>query len=266
MRLYWFSGLSVVLFVCAARDASAQAAYGAAAKEAAPPAPASPGAMTGDSAPAEKSTPKFNNEGTFKVSGSAGSGAVGGGKSGSKKPATTAAGKTTKVAAKTKGAGMTAQWPGFRMTDDGGSELMVEFSQNPTTPTEHKVAGSVTYVFKGNHAIKSNNQNPLITVHFNTPVASARLMPKKGELHLVIDYRAGAAATTMSGLRASSDGDGQQFFVKFPAGTWLPKGAENDEIEPAKTKLTNTPKDAKETGASASPPKETGGAKAGPNP
>lgn len=181
--------------------------------------------MTGESTapPPPKPALKYNNEGTFKVSGSKGSGAVG-----AKSKASSDAGKGQgKSKGKGKAAtGPIAQWPGFRLTDDGGSEVMVEFSQSPSAPTEHVAAGSVTYVFKGAHVSKHNNQNPLITVHFNTPVASARLVPKKGELHLVVDLRANATAS--AGLRASSDGDGQQFFVKFPSGAWLPKGAENE--------------------------------------
>jgi hypothetical protein len=214
--------------------------------------------------------PSYNNEGVFKISGTKGSGVVGGGSAKKGTKATTAApataAKGTKVAAAKKSTAMIAQWPGFRLTDDGGSEVMVEFSQNPSSPTEHKAAGSVTYVFKGAHVIKHNNQNPLITVHFNTPVSSAKLVPKKGELHLVVDMRAAAAPTF--GLRASSDGDGQQFFVKFPSGSWLPKGAENEEMPPPPTqKLKAKGEGTKDTPpSSAPPPKTEGGAKTGPNP
>jgi hypothetical protein len=214
----------------------------------------------------ETSQPKYNNEGVFKISGTKGPGYIGGDKP--KTGGKTVAGKTTttKSAVKAKSNVNVAQWPGFRMTDDGGSEVMVEFSQNPSAPTEHKAAGTVTYIFKGAHVIKSNNQNPLLTIHFNTPVASARLTPKKGELHLVIHYRAGADAAPTSGLRASSDGDGQQFFVKFGAGTFLPKGAENEEMPPPPTqKLKNKPEKTTDTPPPTKPKSDTG-AKTGPNP
>ncbi len=262
MRKSLLAGLAFVASVGSTADASAQAAYGAAAKNATPPAPPSPGVMTGEAAPpAPKPEIKFNNEGTFKVSGSKGSGAVGGAKPKASSDAGKAKGAATGKG-KVKETGNIAQWPGFRLTDDGGSEVMVEFSQTPTAPTEHVAAGSVTYVFKGAHVSKHNNQNPLLTVHFNTPVASARLVPKKGELHLVVDLRANATAS--SGLRASSDGDGQQFFVKFPSGTWLPKGAENDPMPPAPTQKLKAKGEG--TPAKTAPATEPAGAKTGPNP
>ncbi len=241
MRSYVWALLSVALGL-PARDASAQAAWGAAAKNAAPPPP--------------------NAKGSGAVSGTTE-------KKKKKKDAAAATATTTKVAKVTKKtSGNVAQWPGFRLTEDGGSEVMVEFSSNPASPTEHRAAGSVTYVFKGAHVIKSNNQNPLITVHFNTPVISARLVPKKGELHLVVDMRPGATATPLFGLRASADGDGQQFFVKFPSGSWLPKGAENEEIGPAPAqKLDNKSEKSKnENSASDAKPKTESGGKTGPAP
>jgi hypothetical protein len=247
--------LSIGLGLVAAKDASAQAAWGEAAKNAAPPAPPPPGA-TGE----EKKPANYNIEGTFKVSGSMGSGAVSVAKTKAKKEPASAA----KIGAK-KPSGNVAQWPGFRLTDDGGSEVMVEFSSNPTAPTEHRAAGSVTYVFKGAHVIKSNNQNPLITVHFNTPVSSARLVPKKDELHLVVDLRAGANAAPVFGMRAASDGDGQQFFVKFASGAWLPKGAENAEIAPAPTQKLKADGSAKPAASTTTPKTESGG-KTGPAP
>jgi hypothetical protein len=249
------------------------------------PAPAPPTTKTAPAAepkkdeakPAEGSeptAPKYNNEGVFKISGTKGSGVVGGAKT--KAPAATAGANTKTAKAGTASAKKTAanvaQWPGFRLTEDGGSEVMVEFSSNPASPTEHKAAGSVTYVFKGAHVIKHNNQNPLLTVHFNTPVMSAKLVPKKGELHLVVDMRPGANAAPTMGMRASSDGDGQQFFVKFPSGSWLPAGAENEEIGPAPTQKlkakgsgeTTEKKDAPPT--TTTTPKTESGGKTGPAP
>jgi len=203
------------------------------------PSPATPkkdetSAPAKDGKPSDGSeAPKFNNEGVFKVSGTPGSGNVGG-----KKP--TAATTVGKKVAKVSNA-IVAEWPGFRNTPDGGSEVMVEFSKAMVSPSEHKAAGTITYVFKGAHVIKSNNQNPLLTVHFNTPVLSARLVPKKGELHLVIDLRPGVDAIPGAGMRAGAEAGGQQFFVKFPAGSYLPKNDEADDDYVKKSKKTVTP-------------------------
>ncbi|MBI2393425.1 MAG: hypothetical protein HYV09_27825, partial [Deltaproteobacteria bacterium] len=236
------------------------------------PAPAAPG-KADEKKPAEDKEPAFNNEGVFKISGSKGPGIVGapkGSKAGKGAPSGKAAPGTKVGKAKTSTA-IVAQWPGFRMTEDGGSEIVVEFSKNPLSPTQHPAAGSLSFVFKGAHVIKSNNQNPLITVHFNTPIASARLVPHKGELHLKIDFRPGVSVAPVSGLRASSDGDGQQFFVKLPAGAWLPKGAENEEMPPPPTqKLKGKGKGeggkAEQEEPSAPPPKTESGSKTGPTP
>ena len=62
----------------------------------------------------------------------------------SKSPAAATASKKKKVAkAPKKDAANVAQWPGFRVTDDGGSEVIVEFSSKPSAPTEHRAAGSL---------------------------------------------------------------------------------------------------------------------------
>jgi hypothetical protein len=180
---------------------------------------------------------KYNNEGVFKVSGAKGPGYVG---KGAKTTGAKTAGPTNvgKKVAKVSNV-IVAEWPGFRNTVDGGSEVMVEFSKPIVAPTEHKAAGTITYVFVGAHVIKSNNQNPLLTMHFNTPVLSARLVPKKGELHLVIDLRPGVDAPPGSGIRVGAEAGGQQFFVKFPAGSYLPKDDLDDE--PIKKGVKKTP-------------------------
>jgi len=243
---------------------------GAPPKAAPKPAPAkpTPAPKGGEEAKTEeeKKDLKYNNEGVFKMSGSKGPGVVGGA-GGAKKKTTGAAAAPAK--GKAASTAIVANWPGFRMTEDGGSEVIIEFSKATTAPSEHKAAGSLTYVFKGAHVLKTNNKNPLITVHFNTPVASVRLVPKKGELHLIIDYRAGADAAAASGMRAGSEGGGQQFFVKFPSGTWLPKGEGSEAMPPPPTqKLKSKGKgDAGDKGETPAPKKpESGGSKTGPSP
>ncbi len=263
----------LVLALSTPDDAHAQAAWGDAAKKAAPPAPATPGAMTGSNAgsgggSAAPSKP-VNNEGTSKVSGSSGSGAVTNGSKPKAKAAPKAKSAVAQAKVKPASTKLVAQWPGFRLTEDGGSEVMIEFSNPPTVPTEHRAKGSVTYVFKGAALAKANNQNPLITVHFNTPVAAARLVPKKGELHLVVEMRPGADAAPTSALRASSDGDGQQFFVHFPAGVWLPKGADEELIAPAPTQKVKAKGSDDGAGTAKPAPATTppsSGSKTGPNP
>jgi hypothetical protein len=167
---------------------------------------------------AEPSTPAVNNEGVFRISGSKGTGkatAKGTGKAAPKKPVEQ---------------GLIAQWPGFHLTSDGGSEVMVEFSKTLPAPTEHRAKGSITYVFKGARITKHNNSNPLVTVHFNTPIAVARLVPKGADVHLVIELRGGAEALPTTGIRAGTEGAGAQFFAKFAPGHFIDEAAEGDEV------------------------------------
>ena len=84
--------------------------------------------------------------------------------------------------------------PGFEQTPDGGSRLFVALSQQVPVE-EHKAQGSITYVLKGASARVRNNTNALVTVHFNTPVTKARLVPHGKDLHFVIDLRAAATPT-----------------------------------------------------------------------
>jgi hypothetical protein len=91
-------------------------------------------------------------------------------------------------------AGPTATLPGFEQTADGGSRLFVHLTQQ--VPVEERRAqGSITYVLRGAHVRVRNNTNALVTVHFNTPVSRARLVPQGNDLLFVVDLRANVAPT-----------------------------------------------------------------------
>ena len=74
-------------------------------------------------------------------------------------------------------------------------------------------------MLKGAYVDKRNNYNPLVTVHFNTPVTSARLVPHGGDLWFVVDLR--AAVTPTVTLDATKDG-GSMLRIDFPKGDYLP--------------------------------------------
>lgn len=93
-----------------------------------------------------------------------------------------------------KHAGPVVNLPGFEQTGDGGSRLFVALSQQVPVE-EHKAQGSITYVLKGASPRVHNNTNALVTVHFNTPVSKARLVPHGNDLHFVVDLRAAATPT-----------------------------------------------------------------------
>jgi hypothetical protein len=113
--------------------------------------------------------------------------------------------------------GPVATLPGFEMLAEGGSRLFVELSQ--TVPVdERKVRGSVTYVLHGAHVTVHNNTNPLVTVHFNTPVASARLVPSGRDLLFVVSLRADASPT----WKINPGKEGSSILtVDFPKGSYV---------------------------------------------
>lgn len=97
-------------------------------------------------------------------------------------------------AAPRRAGGPQATFPGFEQLPDGGSRLFVQLSH--TVPVEERRAqGSVTYVLKGAHLRVNNDANALVTVHFNTPVFRARLMPSGNDLLFVLEMRSAASPT-----------------------------------------------------------------------
>ena len=70
----------------------------------------------------------------------------------------------------------------------------------------------------GAHVDRFNNYNPLVTVHFNTPVTSARLVPHGQDLWFVIDLRANVQPTVA--MDAAKDG-AAMMRIEFPKGEYL---------------------------------------------
>jgi hypothetical protein len=111
-----------------------------------------------------------------------------------------------------------AVMPGFEMLADGSSQLYVELTK-PVQYDTKTSRGAIVYVLKGAHADKRNNFNPLVTVHFNTPVTSARLVPHGKDLWFVVDLRASVQPSVT--MDAAKDG-GAVLRIGFPSGTYLP--------------------------------------------
>ncbi|MCA9645988.1 MAG: hypothetical protein H6718_33390 [Polyangiaceae bacterium] len=85
-----------------------------------------------------------------------------------------------------------ATFPGFRMLQDGSSEVSVWLSKKVSVDVR-KAERSVTLVLSETYVRWTTNTYPLITTHFNTPLSSARLKRgKKGETLLVLTLREAA--------------------------------------------------------------------------
>jgi hypothetical protein len=125
--------------------------------------------------------------------------------------------------ARYRSSGPVVTMPGFEQTSDGGSRFFVQLSQ--TVPVEERRAqGSITYVLKGASPRVWNNTNALVTVHFNTPVSRARLVPQGRDLLFVVDLRAAATPTWKVNEGENKTATLQ---IDFPKGDFLPApGAE----------------------------------------
>jgi hypothetical protein len=134
-----------------------------------------------------------------------------------------------------KGNASSLALPGFETMGDGSTRLFVELSRPVTYDTKVSgvsgVSGStITYVLKGARAGRRNNTNPLVTVHFNTPVTSARLVPHGHDLWFVVQLRAKVQpAVTMD---AAKDGT-VVMRIEMPKGDYLPAGAQTGDAKAA---------------------------------
>jgi hypothetical protein len=108
--------------------------------------------------------------------------------------------------------------PGFETLADGSTRLFVELTK-PIAYETRTAKGSVTYVLKGARIVRRNNTNPLVTVHFNTPVTSARLVPHGHDLWFVVALRASVAPTVS--MDAGKDGSAVMH-IEMPKGQYLP--------------------------------------------
>jgi hypothetical protein len=121
-----------------------------------------------------------------------------------------------------------ASMAGFESLPDGSTRLFVELSK--PVAYETRAAGSTfTLVLKEVRVGRRNDRNPLVTVHFNTPVTSARLTPHGRDLWLVVDLRANVHATvTMANTDATADAAGRDTSGATSGGTTVrvgfPKG------------------------------------------
>jgi hypothetical protein len=111
--------------------------------------------------------------------------------------------------------------PGFETLGDGSTRVFVQLPKEVKygEVAARRGGATVTYVLKDVRVDKRNNFNPLVTVHFNTPVTSARLVPHGKDLWLVVALRAKVQPT--AALQPAKDG-GSVFQLDFPKGDYLP--------------------------------------------
>jgi hypothetical protein len=119
--------------------------------------------------------------------------------------------------------------PGFETLGDGSTRLFVDLSK-PVSYETKTSKGTVTYVLKGARVARRNSYNPLVTVHFNTPVTNARLVPHGRDLWFVIQLRAKVDLSVT--MDAGKDGSAVMR-IDLPKGSYLPAPASDSSGTPS---------------------------------
>ena len=115
--------------------------------------------------------------------------------------------------------GVWVTWPGFTMREDGGSRIFLQTTVAVDYVVEKKKKNKKRIVIKLKDARVhlSNNRNPLITTHFNTPIKRAALKKRKKSLDLIIELKTPAQHK----ISQTTDPDGYHYlFIDFPEGDY----------------------------------------------
>ena len=110
-------------------------------------------------------------------------------------PRATTAATNTRLVAHTLGAGSARLMStGFRLTKDGGSEIVIQTSAEVTLEERSTATGSV-FVVKNCRVQRSNDRRPLDTRFFDSPVTGVTLKEHGGDLEISVALRGAATAT-----------------------------------------------------------------------
>ncbi len=121
-------------------------------------------------------------------------------------------------------AGTWVTWPGFIMREDGGSRLFLQTTVTVDYKIEKKKKRYIVKL-KDANVYLSNNRNPLVTTHFNTPVNRAYLKKRRKAIELVIELRVKQSPE----ITQSVDQDGYHYlFIDFNPGNY-PKTEDRTE-------------------------------------
>jgi len=96
--------------------------------------------------------------------------------------------ETNRTGARTSGQAV-VNAPAFQMLRDGSSKVYVQVHGVPKV-TQITTRSGVTFVLSDSRVPINNNRHALLTNHFNTPVADARLAQFHNDVHLRVDLRA----------------------------------------------------------------------------
>jgi hypothetical protein len=115
--------------------------------------------------------------------------------------------------------GVWVTWPGFTMREGGSSRIFLQ----TTGAVEYKIEKAkkakkrIVIKLKDARVHLSNNRNPLVTTHFNTPAKRVSLKKWKKSLNLVIELK----VSSPHEISQTTDEDGYHYlFVDFQKGDY----------------------------------------------
>jgi hypothetical protein len=115
--------------------------------------------------------------------------------------------------------GVWVTWPGFTMREDGSSRIFLQTTVAVEYTVEKIKKGKKRVVIKLKDARVhlSNNRNPLVTTHFNTPVKRVSLKKRKKSLELRIELK----VPSPHHISQTTDRDGYHYlFIDFQKGDY----------------------------------------------
>ena len=107
-------------------------------------------------------------------------------------------------------------WPGFRARYDGASQIFLQ-TTGPIQYTVSETKKKIIFKLENTKVHLSNNRNPLVTTHFNTPLKRAYLKKRKKHLELILELKQECTFQ----LSQNTDADGYFYlFIDFPPGKY----------------------------------------------
>lgn len=113
-------------------------------------------------------------------------------------------------------AGTWVTWPGFMIRQDGATQIFLQTTLNVKYEIIEKKYIIIIELKEAN-VFLSNNRNPLVTTHINTPLKRAYIKKKKKSVALVLELK----IKSVYQISQQSDNDGYHYlFIDFPPGNY----------------------------------------------
>jgi hypothetical protein len=117
-------------------------------------------------------------------------------------------------------AGPVITYVGLRVAADGGATIYADLSGKPDVEALKPTGSELRYRLNDARVVFQNNTNPLLAQYFGSAVESARMVPEKGAVVLVIKLR--TRGVQPSHRVVAHPGGTSTFLVEVPGPTAKP--------------------------------------------